>query len=102
MSENRNNPRPIGSFRVSISHRSSSDSLREHEGIGDEWEVYSTLRIPFSDESYTVRIETVWVDLLEGQSDRIEKEVDGLCTIFKFGDTMQLREPFRVVIEINR
>lgn len=102
MSENRNDPRPIGSFRVSIFPRSSTDSIREHEGTGDEWKLESTLSVPFYDESYTVRIDTVWVDLLEGHGDRIEQQVDGLCTIIKFGDTMQLRVPFRVVIEINR
>lgn len=96
-----NNPRLIGSYRVSIFHRSSTDSVREHVGTGDEWQLRPTLSVPFRDESYTVRVDAAWVELFQGTADRVEQEVEGLCTIIKFGDTMQLREPFRVVIEIN-
>ena len=96
-----NNPRSIGSFRVSIYHRISPESVREYRGAGAEWQLKSTLSVPIDDESYTVRVDTVWVDLLQGDQDRIEREVEGLCTIIKFGDTMQLREPFRVVIEVS-
>ncbi len=96
-----NHPRSIGSFRVNIYHGVSTDSIREYVGAGTEWQLESTLRIPIDDESYTVRIDTVWAKLLQGDEDRIEQEVEGLCTIVKFGDTMQLREPFRVVIEVN-
>lgn len=96
-----NDLRSIGSFRVSIYHGNSTDSIRQYVGTGAEWQLESTLSVPFYDESYTVRIDTVWVDLLKGDENRIEQEVDGLCTIIKFGDTMQLREPFRVVIEVN-
>jgi hypothetical protein len=92
----------IGSFRVSVYHRNSTDVVREFEGVGAEWQLRSTLSIPTDDESFAVRIDTVWADLLQGDEDRIEREVEGLCTIVKFGDTMQLRKPFRVVIEINR
>ena len=59
------------------------------------------MSVPFYDESYTVRVSTVWVDLLETDENRIEQEVEGLCTIIKFGNTLQIREPFRVVVEIN-
>jgi len=38
---------------------------------------------------------------LRGNEERTEQEVDGLCTIVKFGDTLQLRKPFRVVIELQ-
>ena len=96
-----NNPRSIGSFRVSIYHRSSPESVREYRGTGAEWQLKATLSVPFDDESYTVRIDTVWVDLLQGNDDRVEQEVEGLSTIIKFGNTMQLREPFRVVIEVG-
>ena len=96
-----NHPRSIGYFRVNIYHRGSTDSIHEHVGAGAEWQLESTLRIPIADESYTVRIDTVWAKLLQGDEDRIEQEVEGLCTIVKFGDTMQLRERFRVVIELN-
>ena len=97
-----NNPRSIGSFRVSIYHRSSTESVNEFHGVGAEWQLKSMLSVPFDDESYTVRIDTVWADLLQRDEDRVEQEVEGLCTIVKFGDTMQLREPFRVVIEVGR
>lgn len=94
-------PRAINHFCVSIYHCSSRKSLRGYEGTGAEWQLRPTLSVPYRDESYTVRIDTIWAELLQGKEDRIEKEVDGLCTIIKFGDTMQLREPFRVVIEIG-
>ena len=95
-------PRLIGSFRVSIYHRSSTEPVREFDGVGaDQWQRQPTLSVPFNDESYTVRIDTVWADFLQTDEDRLEQEVEGLCTIVKFGDTMQLREPFRVVIEVG-
>ncbi len=72
--------------------------MREYDGAGQH---KSTLSVPFDDESYTLRIDTVWADLLQGDEVRIEQQVEGLCTIVKFGDTMRLREPFRVVIEVD-
>ena len=93
--------RTIGSFRVSVYFRNATKSVREYEGVGAEWQLRSTLSVPTDDESYTVRIDTIWVELLQGDADRIEQEVEGLCTIIKFGDTMQLRKPLRVVIEVN-
>ena len=93
--------RSIGSFRVSVYQGKSAEAVREYEGVGAEWKLRSSLSIPADDESYTVRIDTVWVDLLRGNEERTEQEVDGLCTIVKFGDTLQLRKPFRVVIELQ-
>jgi hypothetical protein len=93
--------RSIGSFRVNVYHRSSADPVADFVGTGDEWRLRSSLRTPIIDETYTVRVDGVWSDLLQGDQDRIEQDIEGLATIVKFGDTMQLREPFRVVIEIN-
>jgi len=94
-------PRYIGSFRVNVYHGNSTEPLAEHVGTGDEWRVKPLLSVPLDDESYSVRVDTVWGDLLRGSRDHIEQQVEGLCTIVKFGDTMQLREPFRVVVEVN-
>jgi hypothetical protein len=93
--------RSIGSFRVNVYHRSSADPVAQYVGTGDEWRLRSSLRTPIVDETYTVRVDGVWSDLLQGDQDRIEQDVEGLATIVKFSNTMQLREPFRVVIEIN-
>lgn len=93
--------RSSGSFRVNVYHCSSTESVAEYLGTGAEWRLRFALRAPIGDETYTVRVDTVWVDLLQGDQDRIEQDVEGLATIVKFGDTMQLRETFRVVVEIN-
>ena len=96
-----NNPRSIGAFRVNVYHHSSTDPVAEYVGTGAEWRLKSVLRAPIGEYSYSVSVDSVWVELLQGQQNHIEEEVEGLCTIIKFGDTMQLREPFRVVVEIN-
>ena len=96
-----NESRSIGSFQVSIYHRSSIEALAEYVGMGPEWRLQPVLRAPVGDLSYSVRVDTVWVDLLNSFQDRIEQEVEGLSTIIKFGDTLQLQETFRVVIHAN-
>jgi hypothetical protein len=93
--------RSIGSFRLRLYHHSSTESVREYEGVGAEWHLQSTLSVSIYDVSYTVRINTVFVDLLRANESRIEQKVEGLCTVRKFGDWLQLREPFRVVIEVD-
>ena len=91
----------IGSFRVRVYHRSSREPLNSFSGTGDEWMLKPVISVAILDESYSVRVSAVWAGLLAGESNQIEQNVDGLCTIVKFGKTMQLREPCRVVIEIN-
>ena len=93
--------RTIGSFRVSVYHRSSRDPLNWHAGTGDEWKLKPVISVAIFDQSYSVRVSTVWADLLAGTANRIEQNVEGLCTITKFGAPLQLRESCRVVIEID-
>ena len=93
--------RAIGSFRVNVYDRSSPDPLNSYAGTADEWQLKPVISVAIGDQSYSVRVSTVWADLLQGTSNRIEQNVDGLCTIVKFGNLMQLRESCRVVIEIN-
>ncbi len=93
--------RSIDSFRLCLYHHSSTEPVREYEGVGAEWRLQSTLGVSICDVSYTVRIDTVFVDLLRGNEPRIEQEVDGVCTVRKFGGWLKLREPFRVVIELD-
>ena len=93
--------RSIGAFCVSIFHTSAKEPLREYNGTGAEWQLKPVLTVPVGEYSYSVRIDGLWVELLRGSETRLEREVDGLCTIIKFGDTLQLREPFRVVIEVE-
>ena len=93
--------RTIGSFCVSVYHRSSRDALNWYAGTGDEWRLKPVISVAIFDQSYSVRVSTVWADLLAGTSQRIEQNVEGLCTITKFGNTVLLRESCRVVIETN-
>lgn len=93
--------RAIGSFRVSLFHHGSREPVREHEGVGAEWRLQPTVSVSIHDVSYTVRIDTVFVDLLRGSDSVIERKVDGLCTVRKFGQALQLRETIRVVIELD-
>jgi 2-phosphoglycerate kinase len=93
--------RAIGAFRLCLYHHSSTESVREFEGVGAEWHLQPTLSVSIYDVSYAVRIDTVFVDLVRGNESRIEQIVDGLCSVRKFGDWLQLREPFRVVIEVD-
>ncbi|MFT7641501.1 MAG: hypothetical protein ACI9G1_003251 [Pirellulaceae bacterium] len=93
--------RSIGSFRLCLYHHSSNESLREYKGVGAEWLLQSTLSVPIYDVSYTVRIDPVFVDLLRGNESHIEQKVEGLCTVRKFGKCLQLRETFRVVIDVD-
>jgi hypothetical protein len=68
-------------------------------GIGEEWRDVDILKARHLDDSYSVHVDTVWVKLLRGSDPCIEEEVVGLCTIIKWGKTLQLKQPFRVVIE---
>ncbi|MFT4557828.1 MAG: hypothetical protein ACKVII_06655 [Planctomycetales bacterium] len=94
--------RAIGSFRVSLFHHSSTEPVRGFDGVGAEWQLQPILSVSIYDVSYSVRIDTVFVDLLRGSESRIEQKVDGLCTVRKFGEALQLREPIRVVIEVDQ
>ena len=93
------NLRTPGRFRVSIFLGSSKESLNEYVGVGEEWRDFDIIKARHVDESYSVHVDTVWVHLLRGSDLRIEEEVVGLCTIIKWGNTLQLKEAFRVVIE---
>lgn len=95
-------PRSIGAFRLQVYHGNAMAPVAEHVGTGDEWRLKPVLSVPVGDQSYSVRVDGLWSELLQGSSqDRIEQQIEGLCTIVKFGDTVQLREPFRVVVEVN-
>ena len=93
--------RKIGSFRVDVFHKSSDEPLNYFVGTGDEWHLHPVMNARHMGDSYSVHVDTVWVELLKGSEDRIVKDVEGYCTIVKFGGTMQLKEPFRVVVEVN-
>jgi hypothetical protein len=93
------NMRTPGRFRVSIFLGSSKESLNEHVGIGEEWRDADILKARHLDDSYSVHVGSVWVKLLSGSDLCIEEEVVGFCTIIKWSNTLQLKQPFRVVIE---
>ena len=93
--------RSIGHFRARVYHHSSTDPVREYAGTGAEWRLTDVLSVPIFEHSYSVRTDCVFVVLLRGDQDHLEEEVEGVCTITKFGKPLTLREPFRVVVEVN-
>lgn len=98
-------PRSIPAFRVDVfapNARSKDKALNGYEGVGDEWQTRSTLSVFYDDESFTVSLDDMWLALLNSPGlDRVEREVTGLCTIVKWGNTMQLKREFRVVIQLS-
>ena len=86
---------------MSVFRGNLNESIRQYEGTGAEWKLQPNLSTPFYDESYSVGVTNAWIELLERGVDRYEEDVEGFCTIIKFGDTMQLRETFLVLIETD-
>lgn len=93
-------PDGVGHFRVDV-HRRGRTPLRSFVGTGDEWKARPFLSVSHQEDSFEVPIGDVWAELLEGSQNHIDRTIVGLCTIIKFGQTMQLREQFRVVIQIR-
>jgi hypothetical protein len=90
-----------GFYRLNVFHGNATEPLAERIGTVDHWRLNPVIRVRFGDLSYSVRVDSLLSSLPQDCKERIEQHVDGLCTIVKFGDTMQLRETFRVVIEVN-
>jgi len=93
--------RPIGRFKLEIYHRDFALCAWEWEGAGDEWRQRPSVSVCVDGDSYAVRVADAWEALLAGDARRIDVVLEGLCTIVKFGRTMQLRGRFRVVIELE-
>ena len=58
--------------------------------------------LSFMETSYVVNISDAMLAILGSSETRLVREVEGLCTIVKFGNTMQLRQPFQVVVTLER
>ena len=90
----------IGAFRIAIYELNSEEELNGFDGVGDEWRLHDSISVRVADESYSVDVGSVWGELLQTPDLRkVEKQVTGRRTIVKFGNTMQLTHPLRVVIE---
>jgi len=94
-------PRPIGRFKLELYRRDSELCVWEWEGVGEEWRERPSVSVGVDGDSYAVRVADAWEALLAGDARRLDTVLEGLCTIIKFGRTMQLRERFRVVIELE-
>ena len=90
---------PVGRYRLRVFHRSEREALADLEGRGEQWRDWAVVRVRALDDRFTLRLEGVWAALLEGGGGPLDVELEGLCTVVKFGDTLQLRETFRVLAE---
>ena len=73
----------------------------EVSGEGEEWAKYSRLSFPGFDGSIKLSLEDVWHHVINNQIESHQQQVEGLESIVKFGDVMQLKEIYTVVIRAS-
>lgn len=78
----------------------SSEAAAVCEGDLDDWKRYEQLKMPGFDGSYSLSLSGLWAEFFENGHVPVEHVVTGYETIVKFGDTMQLKQDFRVTIEL--
>ncbi len=69
------------------------------QGANDDWQHMSALRLPGFDGRVHLALSDFWQAAIADGSPRFEQQVEGLETIVKLGDTMQLRSRYTVVLE---
>jgi len=67
-----------------------------YEGSSDDWQKCSTVHPGGFDESYTLRLDDYWGNILTKQLTEYTETLTGYETIIKYGNTMQLTHPFTV------
>ena len=95
-----NELRQIGAFRTRIFDGASRQLAVELEGKGTQWQDNQIVRVRHQDDGYSVHVGGLWVELLGTNESQLDRQIEGRCTIVKFGGAMQLRRTFRVVLEI--
>ena len=73
----------------------------EAEATATSWHGYVHVRAPGFDGAVSVDLGECWRRALAMDGGRFEGEATGLETNVKFGRTVQLRERFRVVIDVD-
>lgn len=86
-------------FRLTVFQGNSTDAADVHEDDVGNWGHYERLRLPGFDGSYSLSLSGLWAAYFENGQTRIEQTLTGYETIVKFGNTMQLKQNFRVIVE---
>jgi len=77
---------------------SNSEPVIVYDGVADDWLSYCTVHPRGFDQSYTLRLDGYWENVLTNQLTEYTETLIGYETIVKFGNTMQLKQPFTVHI----
>lgn len=77
----------------------AGEPLRIEQGQGDDWQQLTVMSLYGFSGSATLKLHEFWQAALTAASPRFEQQVEGLETIVKFGNTMQLRPEYTLVLE---
>ena len=87
-------------FRLTVFEGNSTEAAAVHEDETGSWGQYERLRLPGFDGSYSLSLSGLWAAFFESGQTRVEQTLTGYETIVKFGNTMQLKQEFRVTVEL--
>ena len=87
-------------FRLIVFEGNSHEAAAVHESELDDWARYEHLKLPGFDGSYSLSLSGLWGQFFETDHAPIEQTLTGYETIIKFGGTMQLKQLFRVTLEL--
>ena len=71
-----------------------------YSGCMDELTAYQVLKLAGFDGRITLRLDEFWNKVIQEDLVAYTTTLTGYETIIKFGNTMQLKEPFTVAVEI--
>lgn len=89
------------SFLLNIyaGRNATEEALWQEQGKGADWQKLDAIRLPGFDGRVHLPLVGFWAAALAARQPRFEQQVEGLETIVKFGDTMQLRTVYTAVLE---
>ncbi len=93
----------INKFNLKIYNGSSTKGkpVFTAAGNGDYWKSYITINLPGFDGTIVLSLAEFWDKVLKVNLNQYQESIYGFETIIKFGDTMQLKELFIVVVEVD-
>lgn len=89
-----------GRFRLTVFEGSNTEAAAVYENELRDWGKYERLRLPGFDGSYSLSLSGLWAAFFANEQMPIEHTLTGYETIVKFGNTMQLKQDFRVTVEL--
>ena len=91
----------IKSFELNIYRGQTVTDTPEYSviGAGDDWANHTRLKFPGFDGSISLSLEDFWLNVLNNKTESCVQLLEGYETIIKYGDTMQLKEPFMVELK---